>query len=558
MAEPEPQHQALYRRYRPQRFSEVKGQDHITRGLLNAVRDDRVGHAYLFSGPRGTGKTSTARILAKALNCTKLDDGEPCGVCESCIAVQGGSGYDVIEMDAASNNGVDAMRDLVARTALGTPGRKKVYIVDEVHMLSAAASNTLLKTLEEPPDHVVFVLATTDPQKVLATIRSRVQHFEFHLLGADVLQDIVRFVHDDAALGLADADLATVVRRGAGSARDALSVLDQAAALGGAIDEVPVASEVVEAITAADAGRALVAVADGMAAGRDPRRIGDEILQHLRLVFLMKRAPALVDVDPTFKALLADQADRLPPAAILRAMEVVGEALAEMREALDPRITLEVSLVRVAAPEADVALGALLERVERLERLERTAPADAKSTSPVAKVAAPPPSPTRTAPQPPPPPPPKAPSAPATMATPDGEAAELPSREKLTIAWGDTILPSLPTRVRNRMQVGRFSAVEGGAAHFALPDKFQVERCTEVKNDVETALHAHFGAKVPIKLVIDDGGPQAARTRGAAPVPAPDDEVFSTEGLADASGPSATSPSDRLKQAFPGAEEVGP
>jgi len=180
-------YQSLYRRYRPQRFSEVRGQDHVVNALRHAVRDNRVAHAYLFSGPRGTGKTSTARIVAKALNCRSPVDGEPCGVCDSCVDITRGASFDVHELDAASNNGVDAMRDLVARASLATPGRWKVYIVDEVHMLSQAASNALLKTLEEPPDHVVFVLATTDPQKVLPTIRSRTQHYEFRLLDADVL-----------------------------------------------------------------------------------------------------------------------------------------------------------------------------------------------------------------------------------------------------------------------------------------------------------------------------------------------------------------------------------
>jgi DNA polymerase-3 subunit gamma/tau len=185
-------YQSLYRRFRPSTFAEVKGQDHVVLALRNAVRDQRVAHAYLFSGPRGTGKTSTARILAKALNCTDLRDGEPCGQCSSCLEITRGTSLDVHELDAASNNGVEAMRDLVSRAALGTPGRQKVYIVDEVHMLSTAASNALLKTLEEPPAHVIFVLATTDPQKVLPTIRSRTQHFEFRLLGPETLGELLR------------------------------------------------------------------------------------------------------------------------------------------------------------------------------------------------------------------------------------------------------------------------------------------------------------------------------------------------------------------------------
>ncbi len=187
---------SLYRRFRPGRFDEIRGQDHVVRALRSAVRDDRVSHAYLFSGPRGTGKTSSARILAKALNCEAPVDGEPCGICTSCVEITQGSSLNVHELDAASNNGVDAMRDLVAHAGLGTPGRWKVYIVDEVHMLSTAAANALLKTLEEPPSHVVFVLATTDPQKVPPTIRSRTQHLEFRLLGAETLHDLLESVND--------------------------------------------------------------------------------------------------------------------------------------------------------------------------------------------------------------------------------------------------------------------------------------------------------------------------------------------------------------------------
>src|SRR5579863_8041869 len=218
-------YQSLYRRFRPQSFAEVRGQDHVTLALRNAVRDGHTTHAYLFSGPRGTGKTSTARILAKALNCEAPNDGEPCGLCESCRAIAEGTSFDVHELDAASNNGVEAMRDLVARSNLATPGRWKVYIVDEVHMLSPAASNALPKTLEEPPDHVVFVLATTDPQKVLPTIRSRTQQYEFHLMSDDVLAELVDEVAAQAGLVLPDGAASQAVRRGRGSARDTLSVL---------------------------------------------------------------------------------------------------------------------------------------------------------------------------------------------------------------------------------------------------------------------------------------------------------------------------------------------
>ncbi|MBO0893628.1 MAG: DNA polymerase III subunit gamma/tau, partial [Acidimicrobiales bacterium] len=247
-------YQSLYRRYRPQRFGEVRGQEHVTLALRNAVRDHKVAHAYLFSGPRGTGKTSTARILAKALNCESPEGGEPCGRCPSCVEITRGTSLDVHELDAASNNGVDAMRDLVARASLGTPGQSKVYIVDEVHMLSPAASNALLKTLEEPPAHVVFVLATTDPQRVLPTVRSRTQHFEFRLLGPELLVELLDQVRRDAAIEVSDGALEVAARRGNGSARDALSALDQVAA--GPVTEEPAGlDEVLEALAAQDSGR---------------------------------------------------------------------------------------------------------------------------------------------------------------------------------------------------------------------------------------------------------------------------------------------------------------
>src|ERR1700684_12175 len=248
-------YQSLYRRFRPQRFEDVLGQEHVTRALRHSVRDGKVAHAYLFSGPRGTGKTSTARILAMALNCDRPVDGEPDGTCPSCTAIRQGSSLDGQELDSASNRGIDEMRDLLGRVALGTPGRWKVYIIDEVHQMTSAAASALLKTLEDPPGHVIFVLATTDPQKVLPTIRSRTQHFEFRLLGADVLAGLLRDVNDRARLGLAPDAIDLGVRRGHGSARDALSVLDQVSAAGEVEDESDVTSGIVDAIADQDAGR---------------------------------------------------------------------------------------------------------------------------------------------------------------------------------------------------------------------------------------------------------------------------------------------------------------
>ncbi|MGH9296426.1 MAG: DNA polymerase III subunit gamma/tau, partial [Acidimicrobiales bacterium] len=360
------QYQSLYRRYRPQRFSEVRGQDPVVSTLRNAVRDGRTVHAYLFSGPRGTGKTSTARILAKALNCTSPSEGEPCGNCESCLDIARGGSLDVHELDAASNNGVDAMRDLVARSALATPGKRKVYIIDEVHMLSTAASNALLKTLEEPPPHVVFVLATTDPQKVLPTIRSRTQHFEFHLLEQPVLEGLLTDIALDARLELPEDGVGAAVRRGHGSARDALSMLDQVAVSGVVAGGEQYVHTLVVAIAEQDVAHGLNAIGEGIVAGFDAQRLTVELVEALREQFLMSVAAGVARPEPESRA--ADGRALVPPARCVRSLELLGAALVDMREAIDPRTTLEVALVRLTNPDVDDSTTALLDRIERLER----------------------------------------------------------------------------------------------------------------------------------------------------------------------------------------------
>ncbi|MDQ1396195.1 MAG: polymerase subunit gamma/tau, partial [Acidimicrobiaceae bacterium] len=536
-------YQSLYRRYRPQRFSEVRGQDHVTRALRNAVRDQKVAHAYLFSGPRGTGKTSTARILAKALNCTNLQDGEPCGLCDSCVQVQRGASLDVVELDAASNRKLDEMRDLLSRVALGTPGRWKVYIIDEVHQLTGDASSALLKTLEEPPAHVIFVLATTDPQKVLPTIRSRTQHFEFRLLPGDVLAGLVRDVNEAAGLGVAPEAIDLVVRKGSGSARDALSVLDQVAAAGEVSDDAAIIDAIVEALCARDAGSALVAVAEGMAAGRDPRQLAIDLVAHLRNAFLATQAKSLVALPDEALAHVEDQARRMGVPALVRAMETLGETQVEMREALDTRVSLEVALVRIARPEADISPAALLERIERLERGlsgHVAAPAVAEARQAVALPAAAPsanaepggrpalgalrrpaqaaaPAPAPAAPAPaapapaapapavpaPAPAPPHAPPPPSPAPRPAAAGPGLPSRDEVTKAWGDGVFTGLKGMTKALYAGGRFTAVDDGAALFALPDEIHRARCEERRAEVEAALKAHFGAPVPLRLIVD-------------------------------------------------------
>ena len=448
-------YQSLYRRYRPQRFGEIRGQRHVVSALQNAVVKGEVGHAYLFHGPRGTGKTTSARVLAKALNCENLSpDGEPCGECESCVAIELGRSFDLHELDAASNNKVEDMRDLLAKVNLGTPGRAKVYILDEVHMLTSQAENALLKTLEEPPDHVTWVLATTEPHKVVETIRSRCQVFQLTLLGADEMAEHVRWVSQDAELDVADEAVEHVVTAGGGSVRDTLSALDRVVAAGGVVEADTTTDTLAQAIAGRDVGVALSSVGDATGRGRDPRTIGEDVLAVLRDAFLTTMgAPP-----PRLSPAQADRAEQIAalmsPAAMTRAMETLGVSLVEMRQAPDPRVDLEVALVRLCRPDADRSLDALSDRVEQLERqLAGGAPTAAASpptsepspASPVVPVptAAPEAEPQSSSVAPPVPSTPEpAPTSPPTAAPGGGAGVAAAARRALAEKRGDAPLPA--------------------------------------------------------------------------------------------------------------------
>lgn len=348
------EHQSLYRRYRPSCFAELIGQRHVVAALRNSVRDNKVGHAYLFSGPRGTGKTSTARILAKAINCEKHYEGEPCGECESCLAFAAGNSYDLHELDAASNNKVEDVRELISKVSFGTPGRRKVYVLDEVHMLTTGAENALLKTLEEPPEHVCFVMCTTEPHKVAATVRSRAQHLLFELVTADKLAEHVHWIAEDADLSLSEADLNYAVRAGNGSVRDTLSALDQVVSAEGKPEDDDLIEEFVAALTARDTGKMLATTDTAIRSGKEPRVIAEEIVAALRAVFLCSVGADLSHLLPQEQKQAQERAADLPTAAITKTFEELGQALVSMRQSSDPRIDLELAFVRIGEEAREV------------------------------------------------------------------------------------------------------------------------------------------------------------------------------------------------------------
>jgi DNA polymerase-3 subunit gamma/tau len=430
---------ALYRRYRPESFAEVVGQDHVTEPLRAALANNRVNHAYLFSGPRGCGKTTSARILARTLNCEKAPVADPCGECQSCVDLaRGGPGsLDVIEIDAASHGGVDDARDLRERAFFApVSSRYKVYIIDEAHMVTTQGFNALLKLVEEPPEHLKFIFATTEPEKVIATIRSRTHHYPFRLIPPRVLSDYLAEICEREGVPIEPAALPLVVRAGAGSARDSLSVLDQllgGAGPGGVTYEIAAGllgytpdtllDEVVDAFSAGDGGTVFSVVDKVIETGQDPRRFTEDLLRRLRdlvIVAAVPDAPAtgLLDVPADQAERLVAQAARFGRADLVRAADCVAAGLTEMRGATTPRLLLELICARVLLPGADDSTDGLVARLDRMERrldmggAIATAPAVAQPPSPVVAQPAPPA--------------PSAPSAPAVAQTPAPVAEQTP------------------------------------------------------------------------------------------------------------------------------------
>ncbi|GIF93822.1 DNA polymerase III subunit gamma and tau [Catellatospora chokoriensis] len=379
---------ALYRKYRPRTFAEVIGQEHVTEPLIQALKSGRLNHAYLFSGPRGCGKTTSARVMARSLNCAKGPTPDPCGECESCkaLAPDGAGSIDVIEIDAASHGGVDDARELRERAFFAPAiSRYKIYIIDEAHMVSSAGFNALLKLVEEPPDYVKFIFATTEPEKVLGTIRSRTHHYPFRLMPPGVLRPYLEELCGREGVAVEPLVLPLVVRAGGGSARDSLSVLDQliagsgpdgvtyarAVSLLGVTDNALI-DEMIDALAAGDGAAAFGAIDRVAEAGHDSRRYANDLLERLRDLIILRQVPdaaakGLIDVPEEQLTRMQAQAAQLGPATLSRCADIVANGLVEMRGATSPRLLLELIAARMLLPAADESGTALLQRLERLE-----------------------------------------------------------------------------------------------------------------------------------------------------------------------------------------------
>ncbi|HEX3300821.1 MAG TPA: DNA polymerase III subunit gamma/tau [Actinomycetota bacterium] len=550
------QHQALYRRYRPQTPSDLMGQEHVVRALTGAVREGRLHHAFLFCGPRGTGKTSTARILAKMVNCEHGPTAEPCGECAQCIAIRDGGHVDVVEIDAASHGGVDDARDLREKAPTAPMvGREKIYIIDEAQRLSREAFDALLKLFEEPPPGVRFVLATTEPHKMPPTIVGRCQRFDFRRLTMDGLAELLQKIAGSEGVQLDPVAAFAIARQAEGSARDAVSLLDQASVVAGErIDEEVVRSllgvpqgeirvEVADVVAVGDLRGAFEAVDRLVQAGHDLRNVTGDLLAHFRNLLVVQTAPDqedLLDVPSDAYASLRAQADKFTPGELSRVLELLLAAQTDMRWTTSPRLTLELALVRACAPETDPTPAGV---VARLERLERLANVSAGSVAPSADAVAAPPVDVPT-PAPAPAPKPKAPSKktespkPAAdtvavveetpVAVPDASAdgAQLPVPHAadassvdvamLRRSWG-SVIQHLGQRkqavLRALMESATPTAYDGTTLEIAFPPTFKntVKQVESRQAAFQEVLQELFGISPEISCVVresrsgDDG-----------------------------------------------------
>jgi DNA polymerase-3 subunit gamma/tau len=567
---------ALYRKYRPATFADVVGQEHVTEPLSTALSAGRINHAYLFSGPRGCGKTSSARILARSLNCEKGPTPTPCGVCDSCVALapNGPGSVDVVELDAASHGGVDDTRELRDRAFYApAQSRYRIFIVDEAHMVTTAGFNALLKIVEEPPDHLIFVFATTEPEKVLPTIRSRTHHYPFRLLAPRTMRTLLESICTQEDVTVDDAVYPLVIRAGGGSPRDTLSVLDQllagaesnrvtyprALALLGATD-VALIDVAVDALAAGDAAALFGAIEAVIDAGHDPRRFATDLLERFRDLIVLQAVPdavarGVVDGPEDVLDRMRDQATRIGTATLTRYAEVVHAGLGEMRGATAPRLLLEVVCARLLLPSASDTEAALLQRIERIEtRLEVSIPAsDAAAAAPVGppkqfvrktkavesepkaaepapkaaepqpKAVEPQPEPAPEPPPPPSPPPVRPPSDPVVEAPPPAAVTGEPNAAAVRSMW-TTVREKVRQRSRTTevMLAGAIvRAVEGDTLVLSHESAPLAKRLVEQRNSdvIRDALKDALGVDWRIRCETGGGQPDPAPVAQAAPQP---------------------------------------
>jgi DNA polymerase III subunit gamma/tau len=562
---------ALYRKYRPATFADVVGQEHVTEPLSTALAAGRINHAYLFSGPRGCGKTSSARILARSLNCEQGPTATPCGVCDSCVALapNGPGSVDVVELDAASHGGVDDTRELRDR-AFYTPAQShyRIFIIDEAHMVTTAGFNALLKIVEEPPEHLIFVFATTEPEKVLPTIRSRTHHYPFRLLAPRTMRSLLERICTQEDVKVDEAVYPLVIRAGGGSPRDTLSVLDQllagaqgshityprALALLGATD-VALIDVAVDALAARDAAALFGAVEAVIDAGHDPRRFATDLLERFRDLIVLQSVPdavarGVVDGPEDVLDRMREQSTRIGTATLTRYAEVVHAGLGEMRGATAPRLLLEVVCARLLLPSASDTESALLQRIERLEtRLDVSIPAsEAAAPKQYTRKAKATPEAAEPAPQPKPtsPPPVRPPSDPVVEAPPPPVATGEPNAAAVRSMW-TTVREKVRQRSRTTevMLAGAIvRAVEGDTlvlSHESVP---LAKRLVEQRNSdvIRDALKDALGVDWNIRCEAGtaDPAPDPPPAAPAPPEPQRDEEEESM--LAEASNDTSESP----------------